>query len=60
MSETPEIHTRVIATDDKPTGIGEIVLPLVAPAVSNAVLALTGKRLRHMPFTPDRVKSALA
>jgi CO/xanthine dehydrogenase Mo-binding subunit len=60
MSEAPEIHTRVIVTDDKPTGIGEIVLPLVAPAVSNAVLALTGKRLRHLPMTPDRVKAALA
>jgi isoquinoline 1-oxidoreductase subunit beta len=47
-------------TDDKPTGIGEIVLPLVAPAVSNAVLALTGKRLHHLPMTPDRVKAALA
>ena len=60
MSEAPEIHTRVISTDDKPTGIGEIVLPLVAPAVSNAVLALTGKRLNHLPMTPDRVKAALA
>ncbi len=60
MSEAPEIHTTVISTDDKPTGIGEIVLPLVAPAVSNAVLALTGKRLRHLPMTPDRVKAALA
>jgi isoquinoline 1-oxidoreductase subunit beta len=60
MSEAPEIHTRVIVTDDKPTGIGEIVLPLVAPAVSNAVLALTGKRLNHLPMTPERVKAALA
>jgi isoquinoline 1-oxidoreductase beta subunit len=60
MSEAPEIHTRVISTEDKPTGIGEIVLPLVAPAVSNAVLALTGKRLNHLPMTPDRVKAALA
>ena len=60
MSETPEIFTKVIATEDKPTGIGEIVLPLIAPAVSNAMLALTGKRLGHMPFTPERVKAALA
>jgi isoquinoline 1-oxidoreductase beta subunit len=60
MSEMPEIHTKVISTEDRPTGIGEIVLPLIAPAVSNAVFALTGKRLRHMPFTPERVKAALA
>jgi isoquinoline 1-oxidoreductase beta subunit len=60
MSEMPEIMTKVISTDDKPTGIGEILLPLIAPAVSNAMLSLTGKRLHHMPFTPDRVKAALA
>lgn len=60
MSEVPEIMTEVISTSDHPTGIGEIVLPVVAPAISNAVLALTGKRLRHMPFTPARVKQALS
>ncbi len=59
MSETPEIFTEVIATEDHPTGIGEIVLPVVAPAIANAFAALTGKRLRHVPFTPDRVKAAL-
>ncbi|MEX0591339.1 MAG: molybdopterin cofactor-binding domain-containing protein [Xanthobacteraceae bacterium] len=59
MSEVPEIHTEVIVTNDRPTGIGEIVLPVVAPAVANAVYALTGKRLRHMPFTPVRVKEVL-
>src|SRR5690606_5322831 len=56
MSETPEIFTEVIATDDHPTGIGEIVLPVVAPAIANAVATLTGKRLRHLPLTPERVK----
>jgi isoquinoline 1-oxidoreductase beta subunit len=60
MSEVPEIFTEVIATEDPPTGIGEIVLPVVAPAIANAVAALTGKRLRHMPFTPARVKTLLA
>jgi isoquinoline 1-oxidoreductase beta subunit len=59
MSETPEIFTEVITTNDRPTGIGEIVLPVVAPAIANAVAALTGKRLRHMPFTPARVRAAL-
>jgi isoquinoline 1-oxidoreductase beta subunit len=33
--------------------------PLVAPGISNAVAQLTGVRLRHTPFTPDRVKKAL-
>jgi CO/xanthine dehydrogenase Mo-binding subunit len=33
--------------------------PSITPAVSNAVMALTGKRLRHAPFTEQRVKQAL-
>lgn len=59
MSEIPEIETRIVRSEHRPTGIGEIALPLIGGAVSNAVFAMTGKRLRHMPFTPERVKSAL-
>ena len=34
--------------------------PLVAPAIAAAIAQLTGVRLRHTSFTPDRVKKALA
>jgi len=34
--------------------------PLVAPAINNALAALTGRRLRETPMTPARVKRALA
>ena len=37
----------------------EIANPFAGAAVANAFHALTGKRLRHMPFTPDRVLAAL-
>jgi isoquinoline 1-oxidoreductase beta subunit len=33
--------------------------PLIAPAISNAVMQLSGVRLRHTPFMPERVKAAL-
>jgi isoquinoline 1-oxidoreductase subunit beta len=33
--------------------------PLIAPALSNAVMQLTGVRLRHAPFTSERAKKAL-
>lgn len=59
MSEVPPMEVAVIATNDPPTGIGEAGVPAVAPAIANAVAQLTGKRLRHLPMTPDRVKQAL-
>lgn len=58
MSEVPPIEVKVISTDNPPTGIGEAGVPVVAPAVANAVARLTGKRLRELPMSPDRVKMA--
>jgi isoquinoline 1-oxidoreductase beta subunit len=60
MNEVPAMHIEVIATDNHPTGAGQMATPLIAPAISSAVMQLTGVRLRHTPFTPDRVKKALA
>ena len=59
MSDVPEMHIELIQTDNHPTGAGQMSTPLVAPAISNAVAQLTGVRLRHSPFTPERVKTAL-
>ena len=60
MSQIPPIDVKVISTDNPPTGIGEAGVPVVAPAISNAVAKLTGgKRLRHLPMSPERVKQAL-
>jgi isoquinoline 1-oxidoreductase beta subunit len=59
MSDMPEIHTRVIVTDDAPTGLGELGVPTVAPAIGNAVFKLTGKRLRQLPMSPQRVTATL-
>ena len=57
-NETPKITTKVIVTNNKPGGIGEVGLPPVAPAVANAVFKLTGKRLRALPFDTTELKSA--
>jgi isoquinoline 1-oxidoreductase beta subunit len=59
MNEVPAMHIEVIATDNPPTGVGQMATPLVTPAIANAVASLTGVRLRHTPFTPERVKKAL-
>ncbi len=60
MSDIPEIHTRIVATNNPPTGMGEIGVVTVAPAIANAMFQLTGKRFRHVPMTPERVKKTLA
>ena len=60
MSEVPEIHTKIVTSDNPPSGMGEIGVVAVAPAIANAVFQLTGKRLRHLPMTAERVKKTLA
>lgn len=59
MNDVPDIHVEVIPTDNRPTGVGQMSVVLVAPAVANAVARLTGGRLRELPMTPERVKKAL-
>jgi isoquinoline 1-oxidoreductase beta subunit len=59
MSDVPDIHVDLIATDNHPTGVGQMPVTVVAPAISNAVARLTGVRLRETPMTPERVKKAL-
>ncbi len=50
MSECPDIHTEIIADGKTPGGVGETGTPPIAPAVANAVFALTGQRLRELPL----------
>jgi nicotinate dehydrogenase subunit B len=61
FAEVPE--TIVIALIDQPDqpslGAGEAAACAVPAAISNAVFDAIGVRLRHLPFTPERVKQAL-
>lgn len=50
MNEAPAVETIIIASNEAPTGVGEPGLPPIAPAVANAVYAITGKRLRSLPL----------
>lgn len=59
MSEVPAVHVEVLTGGPMPTMVGELGVPGTAPAVANAFFILTGKRLNHMPFTPQRVLAAL-
>jgi isoquinoline 1-oxidoreductase beta subunit len=59
MSEVPRIHVQVIGSEAPPMGVGETGTIVAAAAVANAFADLTGTRLRHMPFTSERVMAAL-
>jgi len=50
LNEMPEVQVHIVPSREKPGGIGEPGVPPTAPAVANAVFALTGQRLRELPL----------
>jgi isoquinoline 1-oxidoreductase subunit beta len=50
MNDCPVIETDIMPSQMHPQGVGEPGVPPVAPAVANAVFALTGQRLRSLPL----------
>ena len=51
MAQAPkQITVEIVKNEEKPGGVGEPGVPPVAPALGNAIFALTGQRLREMPF----------
>ncbi|MBI5582731.1 MAG: xanthine dehydrogenase family protein molybdopterin-binding subunit [Deltaproteobacteria bacterium] len=52
MEEMPRVEVHIAPSTKPPTGIGEVAVPLVGPAVANAVYAALGRRIRKLPITP--------
>jgi len=50
LASTPQVETWITPSERSPSGVGEPGVPPVAPAVANALFALTGKRHRSLPF----------
>jgi isoquinoline 1-oxidoreductase beta subunit len=59
MSQMPEVAVNVIANGDKPTGVGEPAVTVVAPAIGNAIFNACGARVRALPITAAAVKAAM-
>ena len=52
LAETPAIEVHILPSERAPGGVGEPGTPPVAPALANALFALTGQRLRELPLKP--------
>ena len=50
MRDTPQIETAIIESTEEPTGVGEPIVPVIAPALTNAIFAMNGKRHRELPI----------
>jgi isoquinoline 1-oxidoreductase beta subunit len=53
IHETPKVHIEIVENGDIPTGIGEPGVPVIAPAIVNAIYNATGKRYRKLPLKSD-------
>ena len=51
MRSVPQIEVLLIESAEPPTGVGEVSVPTAAPALTNAIAALTGTRIRQLPIT---------
>jgi isoquinoline 1-oxidoreductase beta subunit len=52
ISEMPKVEVFIVPSTEPPTGVGEVGVPPIAPALANALFAATGKRIRRLPIQP--------
>jgi isoquinoline 1-oxidoreductase beta subunit len=57
MNEAPVVETHLVKSTEAPGGIGEAGTAIVAPAVTNAIFAATGKRIRTLPIIDTAIRS---
>jgi isoquinoline 1-oxidoreductase beta subunit len=58
MNEAPTIEVHIVRNTEPPGGMGEPGTSAIVPAVTNAIFAATGKRVRKLPVDPELLSSA--
>lgn len=56
IDEMPVVEVYIVPSDGRPSGIGEMGVPPIAPAVANAIFAATGKRVRRLPIRAEDLR----
>ena len=51
MHEIPKVHVEIVESSEKPTGVGEPGVPVIAPAIVNAIFKATRKRYHNLPLS---------
>jgi isoquinoline 1-oxidoreductase beta subunit len=58
IGEMPEVSVHIVQSREEPGGVGEPGVPPIAPAVANALFALTGKRIRRLPIRAEMLTAS--
>jgi isoquinoline 1-oxidoreductase beta subunit len=56
INEAPAVEVHIVQSSEPPGGMGEPGTSAIAPAVTNAIFAATGKRLRKLPIDTEALK----
>jgi len=57
IDEAPVVETHLVKSTEAPGGMGEAPTAAVGPAVTNAIFAATGKRIRTLPIDPQQLRA---
>ncbi len=55
INQMPRVEVHIVASKEKPSGVGEPATPVIAPALANAILALGGKPVRALPLSAQGI-----